>query len=132
MDADIEHKVNVCGTCQASRPESPQAPVHHWERTRTPWSRLHVDFAGPFQGQVFFIFVDSFSKWLEVVPVSSMASSTVIRCLRRLFATHGLPDIIVSNNAAQCVSDELRQFLVGGLIHHVTSAPFHPATNVQA
>uniref|UniRef100_A0A224YY41 RNA-directed DNA polymerase n=1 Tax=Rhipicephalus zambeziensis TaxID=60191 RepID=A0A224YY41_9ACAR len=132
MDADIEHKVNVCGTCQASRPDPPQAPVHHWERTRTPWSRLHVDFAGPFQGQVFFIVVDSFSKWLEVVPVSSMTSSTVIRCLRRLFATHGLPDIIVSDNAAQFVSDEFRQFLAGGLIQQVTSAPFHPATNGQA
>ncbi|KAL3186350.1 hypothetical protein MRX96_028068 [Rhipicephalus microplus] len=35
-DADIEHKVNVCSTCQASRPDHPQAPVHNWERTKTP------------------------------------------------------------------------------------------------
>lgn len=106
--------------------------MHHWERTRTPWSRLRIEFAGPFQGQVFFIAVDSFSKWLKVISVSSMTTAKVIKCLRRLFATHGLPDTIVSDNAAQFVSEEFKQFLASGLIHHVTSAPLHPATNGQA
>lgn len=81
---------------------------------------------------MFFIVVDAFSKWLEVTPVSSMTSTTVIKSLRRLFATHGLPDTIVSDNAAQFLSEEFQQFLKNGLIHHVTSAPFHPATNGQA
>ena len=42
-----------------------------------PWQRLHMDFASPFQGRMFFVLVDAHSKWPEVVPISStsLASS---------------------------------------------------------
>nr|XP_037290929.1 uncharacterized protein K02A2.6-like [Rhipicephalus microplus] len=132
MDAAIEEWVRCCSSCQETRPELPRAPVHPWEASRNPWSRLHMDFAGPFQGQTFLIVVDSYSKWLEVIPTSSMTSQTVISALRKLFATHGLPDIIVSDNGAQFKSTEFREFLDSNLIRQVTSAPFHPSTNGQA
>ena len=35
-----------------------------------PWKRIHIDYAGPFQGHLLLVVVDSHSKWLEVVPVS--------------------------------------------------------------
>ncbi|KAL3213425.1 hypothetical protein MRX96_051690 [Rhipicephalus microplus] len=120
------------GAFRETRPEMPRAPVHPWEASRNPWSRLHMDFAGPFQGQTFLIVVDSYSKWLEVIPTSSMTSQTVISALQKLFATHGLPDIIVSDNGAQFKSTEFREFLDSNLIRQVTSAPFHPSTNGQA
>ena len=32
-----------------SEPESPPiAPLHPWEWSRKPWTRLHMDYAGPF------------------------------------------------------------------------------------
>lgn len=132
MDAAIEEWVRRCSPCQETRPEMPRAPVHPWETTRAPWCRLHIDFAGPFQGKTFLIIVDSYSKWLEVIAVSSMTSLTVINALRRLFATHGLPDTVVSDNGPQFTSAEFREFLEANLIRHVTSAPFHPSTNGQA
>lgn len=62
-----------------------------------------------------------------------MISRTVINILRRLFATHGIRDIIiVPDNGPQFKSDEFRKFLESGLIRHITSAPFHPSTNGQA
>ncbi|XP_042148867.1 uncharacterized protein K02A2.6-like, partial [Ixodes scapularis] len=132
MDAAIEEWVRRCSPCQETQPEMPRAPVHPWETTRAPWCRLHIDFAGPFQGKTFLIIVDSYSKWLEVIAVSSMTSLTVINALRRLFATHGLPDTVVSDNGPQFTSAEFREFLEANLIRHVTSAPFHPSTNGQA
>ncbi|XP_054830333.1 uncharacterized protein K02A2.6-like [Eublepharis macularius] len=132
IDREVEGWVRACQPCQEARPEMPQAPVRAWETTRTPWSRLHIDFAGPFQGHTFLVVVDSYSKWLEVVPVSAMTSGVVIRALRRLIATHGLPDTIVSDNAAQFTSREFQTFLENNAIRHVTSAPFHPSTNGQA
>ncbi|XP_049516015.1 uncharacterized protein K02A2.6-like [Dermacentor silvarum] len=132
MDAAIEEWVRRCLPCQETRPEMPRAPVHPWETTRTPWSCLHIDFAGPFQGQTFLIVVDSYSKWLEVIPMSSMTLSAVITTLRRLFATHGLPDTLVTDNGPQFTSTEFRGFLYANLIHQATSAPFYPSTNGQA
>lgn len=110
----------------------PRAPVHPWETTQHPWSRLHVDFAGPFKGKVFLIVVDSFSKWLEVFIMTSMSSSAVIQKLRMLFATHGVPDVIVSDNGTAFVSTEFTEFANRNQIRHVAVAPYHPSSNGQA
>lgn len=86
MDAAIEKVVKFCEVCQWSRHAPPTAQLHPWEWTTKKWSRLHIDFAGPFQGKTFLIIVDSHSKWLEVAMVSSMSSATVISTLRLLLA----------------------------------------------
>ncbi|XP_015667269.1 uncharacterized protein K02A2.6-like [Protobothrops mucrosquamatus] len=119
----IEAQVHRCHICQQSRPEMPRAPVHRWETTQPPWSRIHIDFAGPFQGQLFLIVVDSHSKWLEVVPVSTMTIARTFQVLRGIFAMHGLPDVIVSDNGAQFTSSEFQFFLRANMIRHATSAP---------
>ncbi|XP_003369626.1 hypothetical protein Tsp_05032 [Trichinella spiralis] len=62
MDEEIEKTVNTCDVCQSSRAAMPKAPVHSWETPNNPWSRLHIDFAGPFQEKTFLIVVDAFSK----------------------------------------------------------------------
>ncbi|XP_060091278.1 uncharacterized protein K02A2.6-like [Heteronotia binoei] len=132
MDGEIENWVRRCSTCQESRPDPPSAPATRWETTRKPWSRLHIDFAGPFQGQIFLIIVDAYTKWLEVVPVGSTSSAAAIRALRRVLCTHGIPDTIVSDNGAAFTSGDFQAFLQRYLIRHIRSAPFHPATNGQA
>ncbi|XP_060114074.1 uncharacterized protein K02A2.6-like [Heteronotia binoei] len=132
MDEEIEGWVRRCTACQESRPEPPSAPVQRWEAHRKPWARLHIDFAGPFQGQIFFILVDAYTKWLEVIPVASTSTAVAIRALRRVLSTHGIPDTIVSDNGTAFTSREFREFLQRYLIHHIRSAPFHPATNGQA
>ncbi|XP_060116324.1 uncharacterized protein K02A2.6-like, partial [Heteronotia binoei] len=132
MDGEIESWVRRCQTCQESRPEPPSTPATRWESTRKPWSRLHFDFAGPFQGQTFMIIMDAYTKWLEVIPIGSTSSATAIRALRRALCTHGIPDTIVSDNGTVSTSADFQAFLHRYLIRHIRSAPFHPATNGQA
>ena len=72
MDLELEAKVNGCEACQANR-KSPLKVTLHWEWPSKPWSRLHIEHAGPFLGRTFLIVVDAYSKWLEVVPVVSTA-----------------------------------------------------------
>ncbi|GBN35969.1 hypothetical protein AVEN_248115-1 [Araneus ventricosus] len=54
--------------------------------------RVHIDFAGHFQGQMFFLPVDSFSKWLEEKRLSSgsATSKATIKAMREIFAAHGI------------------------------------------
>ncbi len=129
---DIEETAKVCKTCQMSHHAPAKAKVHPWEWTTKRWSRLHIDFAGPFQGKVFLVVVDAHSKWLEVSLMSFMSSSAVINTLRLLFATHGLPDVIVSDNGAAFTSTEFQGFADRNGIRHVTTAPYHPSSNGQA
>ncbi|XP_054272675.1 uncharacterized protein K02A2.6-like [Macrosteles quadrilineatus] len=132
LDQDIENMVNSCQACQQSRHSPPRATVLPWEKTKQPWSRLHIDFAGPFQNKLFLIVVDSFSKWLEVVLVPSTDSRSTIKVLRSLFATHGVPDTIVSDNGSAFTSQEFRSFNESNGIRHVVVASYHPSSNGQA
>ena len=129
IDADLEGKVKDCHECQANRKSPASAPLHPWEWPARPWARIHIDHAGPFQGKLFLVVVDAHSKWLEVVPVPNTTSETTISTLRSIFATHGLPEMLVSDNGSSFTSAEFQDFIKRNGIRHVTSAPYHPASN---
>ena len=50
---------------------------------------------------MFLLIVYYYSKWIEVFPISNSTSQVTINCLKNCFATHGLPQICVSDN--RCV-----------------------------
>lgn len=81
FDQAIVNWVARCPSCQQSRPAPPAIPVWEWETPRAPWSRLHIDFAGPFMGQTFMVVVDAFSKWVELVLMASTITEAIIRAL---------------------------------------------------
>ncbi len=132
IDSDLEEKVKLCNTCQQSRAVPTSAKLHPWEWPERPWSRLHIDYAGPLQGKMFLIVIDAHSKWLEVFPVHSATSSATIECLRNAFATHGIPETIVSDNGSCFTSDEFAQFVRRNGIEHICVAPYHPSSNGMA
>uniref|UniRef100_UPI0010A03A6A uncharacterized protein K02A2.6-like n=1 Tax=Podarcis muralis TaxID=64176 RepID=UPI0010A03A6A len=128
MDDAITAWVSACQACQESRPAPPAAKEHTWETPKTPWSRLHIDLAGPFHGRTFMVVVDAYSKWPEVALMSSTTTEAVIRVLRGLFATHGCPDVLVSNNGPQFTSGTFEWYLLGAeylFVQHITP---HAAT----
>ena len=96
-----------CEPCQRTRSMPSLAPLHSWEFTK----RLHVDYAGPVNGKMLFIIVDSHTKWVES------------------FSTHGIPDTIVSDNATCFISSEFQGFCKHSGIRHIIYAPHHPSSN---
>lgn len=132
MDRALEEFVRQCEQCQRNRHLPAAVPIQPWEWPQRPWSRVHADYAGPFQGHMFLILVDAHSKWVEVKVVKNATSATTIEQFRSIFATHGLPELLVTDNGATFTSSECKEFLALNGIRHVTSAPYHPATNGQA
>ncbi|XP_070812513.1 vomeronasal type-2 receptor 26-like [Pituophis catenifer annectens] len=129
MNKEIEAWVSTCEPCQEFQAASKSAPTHDLENPGTPWSRLHIDFAGPCKGNTFLIIVDAFLKWLEVALMKSKTSEAIIRVLRRLFATLNLPDLIVSDNGPQFTANSFEMFLAEQGIRHALSALGKPSTN---
>ncbi|KAM7286060.1 uncharacterized protein ISCGN_032945 [Ixodes scapularis] len=132
MDSQIEEFVRYCQPCQSNRQSDPKAPLHFWVKPDQPWSRLHIDFAGPVKAEVFLIVVDAYSNWAEVEIMPSMKSSAVVTSLRKMFATHGVPDVIVSDNGTAFIGAELQTFLKLNGVRTVFAAPYHPASNGRA
>ena len=60
---------------------------------------------------MFLVVVNSHSKWLDVIPVSNANSTNTIRELKTLFATHGIPDVIISDNGTALTSTEFSEFM---------------------
>ena len=129
MDDDITNRVKLCNQCQQSCHAPPPAPLHPWEWPDQPWIRLHIDYAGPFLGKSFLVVVDAHSKWLDIQIVNSATTTTTIEHLQTLFSTHGLPEMIVSDNGSVFTSYEFQDFCCNNGIRHVKSAPYHPASN---
>ena len=49
--------------------------------------------------------------------------------LRTTFATHGLPEVLVSDNGSVFTSEDFKVFTRRNGIRHVTSAPYHRSSN---
>jgi hypothetical protein len=119
LDSDIVSTVQHCGTCQENRSSPPKAPLHPWEWPSTPWTRIHIDHAGPFHGKLFLIIIDSHSKWMDVHIVNSTSAETTISKLCSVFATHGLPEQLVSDNGSGFTSAEFKKFLADNGIKQI-------------
>ena len=128
----IEELVASCKACQVHQKSPPVTKPYFWPKPLGPWRRLHIDFAGPFYNKMFLIVVDSYSKWVEVRHVSSTATINVVNTLRQLFATFGVPEVIVSDNGTSFTSSEFEQFLKANAIQFIRSPPFHPSSNGRA
>ena len=129
LDKELEELVQTCPECQANRRRPETAPPHPWNWPTRAWQRIHIDFAGPFLGHMFFLIIDAYSKWLEIFLMPTTTSTKIIETLRSLFARYGLPEQVVSDNGPQFMSDEFKGFCKSNGIHHITSAPYHPSTN---
>ena len=61
--------------------------------------------------------------------MNTSTSSATIEKLRIAFATHSLPEIVVTDNGSNFVSKEFEDFLKQNGISHIRTAPYHPASN---
>lgn len=85
IDKDIEELVKSCASCQVTRPNPVKAPLHCWEPATHPFERVHVDFAGPFMGKYFVVFVDAYTKWPEVKILRDITTRHNHHRLQRVF-----------------------------------------------
>ena len=123
IDSDIEKTVRHCQACQTVQSLPPHAPLTPCQWPSRPWTRLHLDFAGPFENHMFLILIDSRSKWIETFVTSGSTSSIVIHHLRQTFARFGLLETVVTDNSTCFVSEEYKGYLKGNGIRQVTSSP---------
>ena len=77
-----------------------------------PWHTVHSDFSGPFpSGDYLLVVIDAYSHFPEVDIVHSTKATSTISKLERIFATHGIPTIIKSDNGPPFTSQEFQSYM---------------------
>lgn len=130
LDGDIASLVLNCKICQSVRSKPPASNIK-WPVASRPWSRIHVDHFF-FENVIFFLVIDSLTKYIEVEIVKATSVSETIDALSTVFARHGLPDVLVSDNASCFTAFDFKSFLNRNGIEHITPPPYSPASNGQA
>ena len=77
IDRSLEKVAKNCKACESVKSSPAVAPLHPWV-----WpgrQRVHVDFAGPLKGKMYFVLVNAPSKWPEVVEMQSTTAEKVLR-----------------------------------------------------
>ncbi|CAF1690293.1 unnamed protein product, partial [Adineta ricciae] len=89
-----------------------------------------MDFAGPFWRSKWLLLVDAKSKFPFVADMQNDTSaSNLSNVLDHVIDWFGPPDSLVSDNDPPFNSYAMRQFYSKYGITHVTTAPYHPASN---
>ena len=64
-----------------------------------------------------------------MAPMSMATSQTTMDNLKSVFASHGLPHLIVTDHGSQFTSSEFQAFLKSNGSKYVCSSLYHPLTN---
>ena len=119
--------------------KGPRGPVRHLcQRSTNAQQTIYVSllsFSSPgkdlfeLNGKVYLIVTDYYSRWLEIKELCNETSQFVIQALKELFAIHGIPDLIISDNGPQYSADSFHEFATKYGFLHTTSSPRYPQAN---
>eukprot|EP00794_Sanderia_malayensis_P020866 gene20866-22918_t len=98
-----------------------------------PWEVVSVDFGGPYpDGHYNLVAVDKRTRYAEVETIHSTAAKPTMKKLKKMFATHGTPKRIESNNGPPFTSKEFAEFAEKEGFYHHRVTPDHPRANGAA
>ena len=138
MYADILDYVKSCEACQkAKRVIHPQNPQLHPlpVAPNQLFSRWHCDILGPLteskEGYKYILlFVCSFSKWVEIIPLKEAKASTIAWHLyETVICRYGAPDQLLSDRGQNFLSKVVTEVCRIFQITRLHTSSYHPQTN---
>ena len=130
LSQDLKSYIKKCRICLEHHKNRPE-PLLQSEIPMRPWQMVGTDFA-EVKGKKYLIVVDYLSSYPEVIEVSSTAAKTVIPQFKKIFARHGVPETLRSDNGPPFNGSEFREFAAEWKFRLVTSSPGYPQSNGKA
>ena len=97
IDIQIKDMIENCIPCLATGVSTKPEPIKLTRMPEAPWEKIHIDFKGPLPGgKYLMVVIDRYTRYPEVEIISTNDSNQVIRKLHKMFAAHGIPKIMVS------------------------------------
>uniref|UniRef100_A0A672FWU0 Integrase catalytic domain-containing protein n=1 Tax=Salarias fasciatus TaxID=181472 RepID=A0A672FWU0_SALFA len=96
-----------------------------------PWQKVGTDLFH-YNGKEYLLVIDYYSNFPEIALLTSTIATNVITHVKSIFARHGIPKTVVSDNGPCYNGKEWQQFSMQYGFHHVTSSPQHAQANGKA
>ncbi|XP_037526473.1 uncharacterized protein K02A2.6-like [Rhipicephalus sanguineus] len=127
INNQIETLVSNCHTCAETRVQRSKPMLPSTTPSR-PWEEVGIDLFHP-NGQDFVLLVGYRSRFPEVISLRSTTALAVINAIKTVFARHGIPRLVRSDNGLQFAAKEFSAFAKSYGFCHVTSSPHLPQSN---
>ncbi|XP_033751453.1 uncharacterized protein K02A2.6-like [Pecten maximus] len=99
-------------------------PDRHWEK-------LGSDLFY-WKGVNYLLVIDYSCRYIEIAKLNSTTSEVINGHLKSIFARHGIPDTLISDNGPQYASATFQKFARDYGFKHSTSSPHYPQGNGEA
>ena len=130
LSRQISDRVKDCRECaEFARPQC--EPMISTTLPDYPWQKVGADLF-QIKTDQYILVMDYFSRYPEVMKLSSTTSGGVINALKSILGRHGIPEALISDNGPQFNSHEFEEFTKKYDIRHETSSPHYPQSNGQA
>ena len=132
MNQDIENMIKSCIPC-LSMGNTVKEPMGFIDFPMSgAWEQVHIDLCGPYPtGEYVLGIIDASTRWPELYIIKSTSSKSIIKCLKRSFSCHGYPEKIVTDNAQNLISAEIREFCEENGITHKKATAYWPQGNSE-
>ena len=132
MNIQIENIVQAGFSCQIATNTFHTEPAKMTKIPQQPWEVVELDFCGPFpNGEYAMVLTDQFSRYPEVEFTRSIAIAPVREKLKKVFATHGVPKVVQTDNGPPFNSREFKQLADEMGFTHTSVTPYHPKAQGQ-
>ena len=128
MSKEIEHVVQGCDRCQEYRVSNTKEPMLPGPTPDRPWDIVATDLF-QWENRNYLLIVDYYSRYFETEKLEDLTSTSVINHTKSIFARHGIPTQLISDNGPQFSAELYKAFTKEWGIKHITSSPHYPQAN---
>lgn len=130
LSKQLEELIRNCKECLKAQRQRPQ-PLNPTPLPQLPWQKVGSDLF-EWRQSTYLLLVDYYSRYIEIARLTRTTTAEVVTHLKSIFARHGIPETLVSDNGPQYASREFSEFVQEYEFRHITASPYHPQGNGEA
>ncbi|KAJ8868115.1 hypothetical protein PR048_031924 [Dryococelus australis] len=130
ITTDINRLVENCQQCLQMRVQWAES-FQPTTMTSRPWALVGMDIFKA-AGVHHLVVQDYFSHSFELVRLENLKSEGVVLRAKNIFARHGIPETMRSDNGTQFMAQEFKRFAKDYGFDHITYSPKFPQSNGAA
>ena len=135
MRESVRTRLNKCAVCAVIYRKLNHVAMGDMPLPASPMQVMALDLIGPFvassyDNRYILTVIDHCTGWAEEYPIANKRSQTIEHMFHNRFvATHGCPEVLVSDNGCEFTAKHWTNYLAKMGIKYIRCTPQHPESN---